>query len=253
MATKDICEKMLKDNKRIKYIRHKKNYGTDFNFKFVLSESRTKYFVWLAADDYWEPKFLEKNISALEINDNLVGSIGLVKFYGIDNYIIKKNFIYKIKNIIKRGANKEHQKYQFVRPVSGNYEKKASTYLRFDQSSFVYGIFRTDKLKKRRVTVDQAGWDLIQILNILKEGDLHVEDEILLNRFVSGIHSKSGYLGSYKKNILPLWGLIFPSSNIAYWCLRNIGVKFIIKNLDWFLLLIFYGWFTIFQELRTNE
>ncbi len=252
-STKEICEKLAIGDNRIRYVRHQINKGVDFNFSFILSESRTKYFVWLAADDYWESTFLEKNLEILEINENVVGSIGLVKFYGVKNFHIKKNFVYKIKNKIKRGNNKEYEKYEHVRPVSGDYEKKASTYLRFDQSSFVYGLFRTEKLRKRRVSADQVGWDLIMILNILKEGDLFVVDEVLLYRFVSGVHSRSGYLGSYKKNILPLIGLILPSSNIAYWCLKNIGKKFFLKNLDWFVLLVIYGWFTVIQELKTKN
>ena len=252
-STEEICKKFVQKDSRIKYVRQQMNEGTDFNFSFVLSEARSKYFAWLAADDYWEPTFLEKNIAALESDDNIVGSIGLVKFYGIENFHIKKNLSYKIKNKIKRGSNDEYEKYEHVRPVFGSYEKKASTYLRFDQASFVYGLFRTEKLKKRRISVDMAGWDLIMILNILKEGDLYVVDEVLLHRFVSGIHSGSGYLNSYKKKILPLIGLILPSSNIAYWCLKNIGIKFVLKNLDWFVLLLIYGWFTIVQEFKTKK
>ena len=195
-STKKICEKLAKDNSKIRYIRHQINKGVDFNFSFVLSEAKTKYFVWLAADDYWESTFLEKNFEVLESNNNIVGSIGLVKFYGIKKFHIKKKLMYKIKNKIKHGHNDEYKKYEHVRPVFGDYEKKASTYLRFDQSSFVYGLFRTEKLRKRKVSVDQAAWDLMMILNILKEGDLFVVDEILLHRFVSGINSRSGYLGS---------------------------------------------------------
>ena len=52
------------------------------NFRFLADSSKTKYFVWLESDDYWEPTFLEKNIKILESNHNLVGSISEVDFYG---------------------------------------------------------------------------------------------------------------------------------------------------------------------------
>ncbi len=248
-STSLICKDYEKKDKRVIYIQHEKNRGWDFNFPFVLEKSKSDYFVWLGDDDYWEPTFLEKNILILNSNKNVVGSIGLVEFYGVENFHTKKNLAYKIKNLIRRGSNKDYEKYEHVRPVSGPYEKKAETYLRFSEASFVYGLFRTEKLKKRMVSMGHA-WDGILILSILKEGDWHVIDEILLHRFVSGVHSGSGYLNSYKKNILSFTGLIFPNSNVAHWCFKNIGIKFFIRNIDWFVLSTIYGWYSIIREAK---
>lgn len=252
-STEKICRKFAEKDNRIKYVKHQINKGTGFNFPFVLSEAKSKYFVWLGIDDYWEPTFLEKNIAILESDSNIVGSIGLVKFYGIKKFHIKKNLMFKIKNKMKRGSNDEHEKYSHVRPVSGVFEKKASIYLRFDQASFVYGLFRTEKLKNRMVSVNQAGWDLILILNLLKEGNLYVIDEVLLYRFVSGIHSKSSNINFYKNGIIPFRELVFPGMTLFTWCLKNIGKKFILKNIDWFVLLTIHGWFTIIKELKTKK
>lgn len=250
-STSEICKEYEKKDKRITYIYHKENRGWSFNFPFVLSIAKSDYFVWLGDDDYWEPTFLEKNVSVLNSNRNVVGSIGLVKYFGIEDFQIKKNLFFKLKNLIRRGSNKEYEKYEHVRPFVGSYEKKAETFLRFNQASFVYGLFRTEKMKRRMVKMGYA-WDGIFILNILKDGDLHVIDEVLLHRFVSGFHSGSGCLSSYKKNILPLKGLILPNSNIAYWCFKNIGKKFFLRNLDWFLLSVVFGWYSIIKEIRTQ-
>ena len=250
--TEIICKEYEKKDERIRYIRHKNNKGADFNFPFVLAEAKSDYFVWLAYDDYWESTFLEKNTKILEENHNVVGSIGLVKYYGVKDFHIKKNLTYKIKNKIRRGSNDQFEKYAHVLPVSGIYEEKVSTYLRFDQASFVYGLFRTDKLQNRMVSADQAGWDLLLILNILKDGDLHVIDEILLYRFVSGSHSGFTYFGFYKKKLISLTELIFPGATLFMWCSNNVGKKFIIKNLDWFLLVLIYGWFQILKEINNK-
>lgn len=248
-STEVICKEFARNDSRIRYVRHHINQGADFNFNFVLSETKSKYFVWLGADDYWETTFLEKNIAILESNNNIVGSIGLVKFYGVEDFQIKKNLVFKIKNKMRHGSNDEYEKYTHVRPVSGSYEKKAATYLRFNQASFVYGLFRTEKLRNRMVSINMAEWDLILILNLLKDGDLYVIDEILLHRFVSGVHYECSYINFYKKKIIPFRELIFPESTLFIWCLKNIGVKFVLKNLDWFGLLLAYGWFTIIQEI----
>ena len=246
--TEIICKEYEKKDERITYVKHEKNSGPDFNFRFVLSKAKSKYFAWLAYDDYWESTFLEKNTIILEENHKVVGSIGIVKFFGIKDFHIKKKLVFKIKNKMKRGSNDQHEKYNHVRPVSGIYEKKVSTYLRFDQASFVYGLFRTEKLQNRMVSADQTGWDLLLILNILKDGDLHVIDEILLYRFVSGVHSKVTYFESYKKKIISFTELIFPGKILFMWCINNVGKKFVIKNLDWFVLLLVYGWFQILKE-----
>ena len=247
--TENICREYGKKDARIKFIRQESNRGPSFNFLFVLSKANSDYFVWLGDDDYWEPTFLEKNVSILNSDRNVVGSIGIVEFYWIENFHIKKNLIFKIKNIMRRGSNQDYEKYQHVRPAFGTYEKKAEMYLRFNQASFVYGLFRTDKLKKRMVPIRDS-WDGILLLSILKEGDLHVVNEILIHRFVSGVHSGSGYLSSYKKNLLSFTELIFPSSNIAHWCFKNIGLKFFLRNLDWFVLSIIYGWYSIIKESK---
>ena len=247
--TENICREYGKKDARIKFIRQESNRGPSFNFLFVLSKANSDYFVWLGDDDYWEPTFLEKNVSILNSDRNVVGSIGIVEFYGIENFHIKKNLIFKIKNIMRRGSNQDYEKYQHVRPAFGTYEKKAEMYLRFNQASFVYGLFRTDKLKKRMVPIRDS-WDGILLLSILKEGDLHVVNEILIHRFVSGVHSGSGYLSSYKKNLLSFTELIFPSSNIAHWCFKNFGLKFFLRNLDWFVLSIIYGWYSIIKESK---
>lgn len=250
-STSIICKEYEKKDGRILYIRHEENKGWEFNFPFVLSKAKSDYFVWLGDDDYWEPTFLEKNVSILNSNKNVVGSIGLVEFYGIEKIYVNENLVFKIKNLIKRGSNDGYKKYLHVRPAFGGYEEKAETYLRFDQASFVYGLFRTEKAKKRMISMGHA-WDGIFLLNILKEGDLYVVDEVLLHRFVSGVHGGSGYFSSYKNNILSLKGLILPSSNIAYWCFKNIGIKFFLRNFDWFALSIVYGWYSIIKEITVK-
>ena len=38
------------------FIQQNENIGFFKNFPYLVQKSTTKYFVWLAADDYWEPK-----------------------------------------------------------------------------------------------------------------------------------------------------------------------------------------------------
>jgi len=57
--TPNICREFAEKDVRIRYFRHKNNCGALANFNFVLEQSNGEYFVWMAADDVWDKKFLE--------------------------------------------------------------------------------------------------------------------------------------------------------------------------------------------------
>lgn len=128
-------------------------------------------------------------------------------------------------------------------------KKKTGIYLRFNQASFVYGVFRTEKLKRCWVPSLVSSWDLVLILSILKEGDLHVVDEVLMHRDSSGVRSNSTIINQYKRKDIPITDIILPFSSLAWWCVKNVGFRFFLKNLDWFILLTIYGWRSILLEI----
>ena len=92
-STSLICQEYKKNDKRIRYIHNEKNIGGIANFKLLLDESKTEYFVWLAADDYWDPTFLEKNLPILEKNLNIICSASQVKYFGNNMDYWKKRSI----------------------------------------------------------------------------------------------------------------------------------------------------------------
>lgn len=64
---------------RIRYVQHPINRGPYFNFKYVMDQADSPYFMWAAADDVWEPQFLEACVDHLDDNPH----IGLA-FTGVD-------------------------------------------------------------------------------------------------------------------------------------------------------------------------
>jgi glycosyltransferase involved in cell wall biosynthesis len=73
-GTKKKLKKLLKKNKRIKIYNQKKNIGSHKNFQFVLNKAKTKYFMWLAADDIISVNFIKNNLNFLEKNKDYIGS-----------------------------------------------------------------------------------------------------------------------------------------------------------------------------------
>ena len=245
--TKNICQELLKTKKNISYILQEKNLGYVANFNFLINQANGKYFTFAAVDDLWEPEFLEKNVNILEEHQHIVGSIGDVDYFGNFQKNESSKTISSIKKIVRRqDANVLEQ---HVMSVSGEYDKKIDKYLRFNQGSFVYGVFRTEAIKKNIIPGPLAAWDLAFILHILKFGDLHVIDEVLYHKFAGGLSSK-GVIDAFKRHELPISDFFLPNSSLFRWAWKNIGSKFCLRNLDWFFLLTIYGWYNILRSIK---
>jgi glycosyltransferase involved in cell wall biosynthesis len=74
--TELICLKFLEKDKRIRYIKQSYNIGPVANFRAVLEEAKSSYFMWAACDDLWERNCLERYFSILEENKQIGVVIG---------------------------------------------------------------------------------------------------------------------------------------------------------------------------------
>ncbi len=245
-STSNICEEFVKKDNRIKYIKQDQNINLLPNYNFVLEKAESKYFVWLEADDFWYPQFLERNIKILESNHEFVASAGNIEYYGeeIDNKNNKEES--KFRKYIK---NKQYldPKFKYIHPISGTFEEKINFYLRFNRGSGIYAVYRTNIIKKSSIKKPVAAWDLIIILNALRYGDLHVFEETMMKRYSLGTSSK-GLIAEYRNKQISLADIIIPNSTFAIWAIKNLGWKIFLKNIDWFFLLTCYGWRTILFE-----
>jgi glycosyltransferase involved in cell wall biosynthesis len=64
--TYEICCSYAEKDSRIKVFRQKKNIGALENFRFVLEEADTPYFIYLSGHDLWHPHLLEKLLDGFE-------------------------------------------------------------------------------------------------------------------------------------------------------------------------------------------
>jgi len=78
--TQQIITEFAKNNVNIKIINQKKNLGLYQNMAFCAQESTSKYFMWLAGDDYISNDFIENNVNFLESNPGYVASSALPIF-----------------------------------------------------------------------------------------------------------------------------------------------------------------------------
>ena len=245
-STKEICKNFAMKDKLIRFFSHKNNQHTNWNYNFILQEARGEYFIWTAVDDVLFPKFLEKNLEIMNKNKNVVCSISKIKLYGpITEYMKSDN---PNKSLLSRIYKKIYQKmgYMDTYTISGNYENRIKEYLKnIRHHQVLYGLYRTEQIKKSFVKDSFIASDTATTFNLLKYGEIHVIDEILMEVYDSGM-SRSGVFEATKKMNHKNIGLIFPFFPFTQWCIKNLGLNFYFKNLSFFIKITCQGGVSLF-------
>lgn len=246
-STRIICEEYARKDERIRYIRQEKNMGPIWNFNFVLMKAKSKYFTWAAQDDVTLPKYLEKNIHILESDKNIVGSISKMTIFemptddlqGNKIDIIFKNFIKKLSSLVKSLD---------ICPINGSYAKKVRIILKKTSGQLIYAVFRTSELQKSYPKENIPGSEWILFLNLLKYGDIHAIDEVLMHRYDYGFSNKGiiKNVNLYDSNFLMM---VFPFFPFTIWCMKNLGPKIFFKNFDYFIQLNLEGEVSLLIDL----
>lgn len=83
-ATASICQEIVKTDSRIHYYRQSKTLDVAENFRYLLQQSTSPFFMWAASDDEWSPNFLSCGVSNLE-NNSKVG-LSFSQLINIDSF-----------------------------------------------------------------------------------------------------------------------------------------------------------------------
>lgn len=131
--TEEICRTLAKTEERITYYRQPTNLGAPANFDYVLSKAGGKYFMWAAADDEWEPDFL--NACATQLADRPEAGFAFTDMVNIDS----------------RGETIRSYS-PFSRFSRGSRRRNVRTYLRdyevMGKANLIYSLFRRDFLQE---------------------------------------------------------------------------------------------------------
>ena len=245
--TPKICEEYAKTDKRIRYIRQQKNMGVIWNFNFVLQQAKNDYFVWVAVDDIWNEEFLENLVPILQNFSNVVCSASKANTHNTQAYDIKDNstdmffrkLIWKLRHSLKHST---------IITINGSYEHKVRTFLKKSSMQTMYGLFRTETLRRSMITQPFVGIDHAILLNVLKYGDISVNEKKLISIYNVGM-SKKGIIFFSRQFNQGKMGLIFPNYPLTAWCIKNLGSKIFFRNIDYFIQLNIWGGFLLFLDL----
>jgi glycosyltransferase involved in cell wall biosynthesis len=244
--TLEICKEYAEKDKRIRLTKQEKNIGLFWNYKFVLDNSLGDYFVIANVDDLWEKDFLLKNFEILESHPKIVVSMGKIIRYGsFDTFDEKKS-----DNFFTRIYKKNRKKLRSLNilPISGNYESKASFCLRKYNFWIQFGLFRRQELQSSMMNSPFYGWDYAFVLNVLRHGDVFVHD-LPLMKFYSKGASGQGVSEFLHQQKLSKQFILLPHAPLTKWCLKNIGIVFFLKNIDFFMKLNFLAMLSMINDM----
>jgi glycosyltransferase involved in cell wall biosynthesis len=158
-----VCQEYAARDSRVTVVAQPANLGICGNFRFVLMEARTPFFMWACHDDVWNPTFAEKNYANLMANPGAVASGSQVSMLGLDG-------------VAQLSAG--------TAPLRGSVTKRLTEFFHSpsDASRF-YSLFRTRELQRSfPEDIDVFGYDWVVLaLTLLKGEHLEVE-EVLLER-----------------------------------------------------------------------
>ena len=237
-----ICRFFAEQDKRIIYFNQNNNQGAIWNFNFVLNKAKSEYFVWAGVDDIWNEDFISETLNFLEHNNEFVGCISNVESYDSDPEIKSTNLkIFQIFKKIRVGR-------YGVEDAAGKYEKKIKIYLKRNSAQAIYGVYKTDAIRKSFINQSFLGVDLAIILNILKFGDFHVIEKNLIKFYMKGFSSQ-GIRASTRKLGHSLFGKIFPYYPFTKWFFQKFGYIIFIKNFTHFIKLNLVGELAIIYDI----
>ena len=159
--TRSICEEFANQHPNVLYIRQKKNLGSWLNFKYVLDQAKTPYFLWLGGHDLISDQFVADALSVLK------DSADTVAVYG------------ELKRIEMR--NKEAMSPTALKNPSANFLKKLASHDPLDRiyhmvlncphCVIIHSLFKTVVLKNICQNLEpHLGMDLHILARLAKEG-----------------------------------------------------------------------------------
>jgi glycosyltransferase involved in cell wall biosynthesis len=201
--TQEICESIAARDERVVYTRHPRNLGVGGygNFRFVLHQATTPFFMWAAHDDRWSADFVEKNLAALKANPEACASISQVIFHHNDVFDRISNSTYPL-----CGTTEENLRLFWTDPS--------------DCSRF-YAIYRTEAL--RRCVPDiipfyAADWMVVTL--VLRIGHYLEVPEVLMWRASA---EPDRYVRQISRNNPSLVSQLFPLLPLSIYLFKHLG------------------------------
>lgn len=159
-GTPDICCDYLKNDKRVRVFWNDKNSGAIKNFNRVFEAASGKYFMWASGHDLWHPDFVLKCKAILDEDDDVVISYPTTLLIDLEDQPLPTVPTY----IDTRGLDRLTRFSHTVWAMT---------------TMHIYGLIRTDALKKTRLAVETLSPDHVLLAELSLLGTFAHVNEIL--------------------------------------------------------------------------
>jgi GT2 family glycosyltransferase len=220
-STEEICREYASRDSRIRYVRQPKNLGPAKNFRFVLFEATSPFFMWATADGLWEPNFIESTLNFLVSNPDYVCCQARLLF------TTKQGNSYFATGTYALTATWRENAERFFRNPGCN--------------SRFYGVFRTRVLRSVFPTGSFFEYDLAVSAGTIKFGKHAELPECLIMRDISAAEERAAPNDHWF--VLP-WQLL-PLLLMTIYCLRKGYVPWTFAALDALFRLNLYMTFAL--------
>lgn len=160
-GTEAICRDRAARDPRIRYDRAETNRGAMWNFNRVVDMARGEYFKWAAHDDKHEPTYVERCVEVLDRDPDVV--LVCTKLIDIDDDGVRKE------------VDVPHLRWDSRRP-NVRFRALANPHHRCES---VFGVMRTDVLRRTTLLSDYAGCDRVLLAQIALMGRFYEVPEVL--------------------------------------------------------------------------
>lgn len=156
-----IGKTFSRNHRNVLFIQHDRKCRISQNFASVLDQAKTPYFMWLAADDFIYPTYVEKTLAALRANPDWVGCCSRTLFIRSD------------------GSQWVHEKSW---PLLGDRNTNLARYLSNPDGIRPYALHQTKALKRAFPRAHFYAFDFAAMVGTIMAGKYGEVEEVLMVR-----------------------------------------------------------------------
>jgi len=207
--TARLCQLACEKDGRISYVMQAENIGALNNFKLLLEKANTEYFMWAAADDIWNPKFLDACISGLEGAPE--AGLAFSNIVNIDSFgqVIREYSSFNVFSLDDRNL------------CVVNYVLSPEI---FGKANLIYGVYRLSTLKDAMIALlssplalaGYAGYDVAYNLGILCRTRLYLDERVLFKKRHARVTDTYGRIDELIPDKPYVYGMLDASESPEY-------------------------------------
>lgn len=164
-GTQEICRAAAAADDRVRYLRSDVNRGGAWNYMRVARAARAPFFTWMAADDVKLPGFASGCVDAL--TDAGPGTV----------LACPRTRLIDADGVPFEDLHDSHMGMDAPAP-----HRRVRNLLRSQASHVLYGVIRTDELRRTRGLLPMVGDDMVLLTELLCRGPMVLVDEHLFHQ-----------------------------------------------------------------------